>query len=451
MKDYILVNYDSRYDILFHVPSHTIMRVKAGETIDYDKISLRLQDKCIRNSEREIVKDEPLNGLIFNTTEQCNLSCTYCMVNKGNYHNDCGKRSIAFEDYDKTYDFLFSNYPKGTSFVCFFGGEPMLKKKEIMYAVQEMEKRFADRNLPAPRYSIITNGTLIDSEILNFMDEYSIYMSVSLDGYDDLHDSARVYIDGKGSYAKIEENLKKIKERGRKFPLYAECTIHKVHLDRAGKDKRKGGYEFVKKIYELGFDAVYVFPVDSKDQEISLENTPYEDLKEFYFGVYEYYMELLLDKDSKQLAPGHFIGIFANILAKRQNRVCNAGVGTIFVNPLGDIYPCHLLYNSKYQKMGNIYEEKIDEQVLNSIYSENNKEKISNCKNCKNRSLCFLWCPGSSMLSNGEIGTVVGTRCKVVDITVQYVLYGFGKIINGNLVGVFKENMKKSITNYKRF
>lgn len=451
MKDFIRVNYNDEYDMLLHVPSHNLMRVKTGQELDYDRLSSSFEGSKVAVTLREINRDLPLSGLIFNTTERCNLRCSYCMVNKGTYHGDNTKISLEPEDYDRTYDFMFRNYPKGTTFVCFFGGEPMLRKEEIKYAVRELEKRNAEKNLPAPRYSIITNGTLMDDEILEFMDEHHMYMSVSIDGYKEIHDSARVFANGKGSYDNIADNLEKLKERGREFPLYAEATVHKEHIIKSGEDKRKGGYEFVKRLYDLGFDAVYVFPVESDDESISIDSVPFSDLRDFFYGVYDYYMELLLDENPKAKAPGHFIGLFGNILGKRQNRTCNAGSSTIFVNPQGDVYPCHLLYNAKYQKIGNIHEGLISQERMETIFHENDKERIAACKTCPNRTLCFLWCPGSSMLCNGEIDSVVRTRCKVVDLTVKYVVAAMGEIMEEGKTKKFKKNFRESLTEYRRF
>lgn len=450
MRDFIRENYNEEYDILFHIPSHQLFRVKKDKSVDLKAISEKFKD-CTLQEENAKIKVSGLSGLIFNTTEKCNLSCSYCMVNKGNYHSNTSKKSMNLSDYDLAYDFMFRNYPKGTSFVCFFGGEPMLKKKEIQYAVKELERRNREKDLPSPRYSIISNGTMImDEEMLSFMDEYSIYLSISIDGFKELHDSARTYINGEGSYNVIEKNLLYLKRRGRKFPLYAEATIHKEHILKAGSNKRKGGYHFVKRLYDLGFDAVYVFPVDSKDSTISLDEVSNKDLKDFFFGVYDFYMELLFKGKQSQKAPGHFIGVFANIIARRKNRTCNAGTSTLFVNPEGNIYPCHLLYNSKYQKMGNIGDKFIEEDKLNDIYKENKKDKILACQVCPNRTLCFLWCPGSSMLSNQTITSVVKTRCRVVDITVKYVLQSFGKILETNNMAIFKESFKASLEEYKR-
>lgn len=453
-SDFKVVDVNGDLRIALHVPTMNVAVLKS----DYS--DLKFIDEKLKNEpcvdkvllENRKSNADRLSGLILNTTETCNLACEYCMVSKGTYRNNGAKKHMTIEDYVKTFRFMFEHFEAGTSFVCFFGGEPLLKQDIIFEAVSILNAMFKEKKLNPPRYSIITNGVLVNDELIDFLNEHKIYLSVSIDGIEALHDSARVFPNGAGSFGILKRNLLKIKEKGRNFPLIAEATIHKKHLDRFEGNETEGGYNYVRNLYELGFDTVYVFPVDSKDKSISINgNEYYERLKLFYQGVYDYYMEMLLAPQMNQFPPGHFVGAFGNIFMKRANRFCKVGQSTLFVNPEGELYPCHLLYNSRYMRLGNLdngFED--NEEVVSFRKKASNRYDIQKCRKCKNRNLCFLWCAGSSVLSNGKILSTINSRCMVVDITVDYVLKEVAlMLIDREKRNTFLSNLKKAAQEYK--
>lgn len=451
-KDYKVVDVEKSKKMILHVPSMNLI-IQNGESTEYSKLDMQM--KNTGNVEEKILnrksdKVEQLAGLILNTTEKCNLACEYCMVSKGTYNNENEKKSMELDDYKKAFEFMFLNYKYGTSFVCFFGGEPLLRFGIIKEAIELLFAMYDERGLNRPRCSIISNGVLLTEEVIEFLNLYNIYLSISIDGIAEFHDSARIMANGKGSYQIIKENLLRIKEK--KFPLYAEATVHKKHIDYGKENEKECGYNFVKNLYELGFDAVYVFPVDSDDPELSLDNPTYhEQMKEFFEGVYQFYLELMFKEDMQVAPPGHFIGVYGNIFMKRANHFCNVGRATVFVNPEGEIYPCHLLYNAKFMKLGTI-DDGYNENYMEEQNTIKNRYAISKCQNCHNRNLCFMWCPGSSMLSNGKIHSTVGTRCALVDITVDFAIRSIYEMLKDKeKYSQFKVNLKKAAELYKDY
>lgn len=453
-----IVSYDNDTDVLFHIPTYSVLKVRKDSS-GYSGISnelsnyLSVQERVAINPPKRRNR-ERLGGLILNATEKCNLACTYCMVSQGTYRNETGKKKMDFEDYVRIFQFVLTNYSQGVAFVCFFGGEPMICKETIRQAILCLNKMCDERNVKRPRYSIITNGTVMDYEMVDFLNEQHVFLSISTDGLKELHDSARIFPNGKGSFNTIRRNLEFIDGHGRKFPLYGECTIHKKHLDIMAGHETQGGYEFIKSIYALGFDTVYVFPVDSKEPELSIDSEQYYlSMEKFLRGVYDYYMDLLFSEDMKQYPPGHFIGVFSNIFAKRLSKFCNVGNNTLFVNPQGELYPCHLLYNSRYKKLGSIEKGFFNyEKDMDDLYESNNRLEVSNCKACINRHLCFLWCAGSSMLSNNRIDTTIRSRCNTVDITVNYVLKQIISLHKDKeRAEIFRRNIRKCVDYYKSY
>lgn len=450
-RDYKIINIDDK-KVILNVPSMSLMISKSLEA-DYQFIEEKMKNQVNVNNKNSNMKNNAsdiLTGLILNTTETCNLSCDYCMVTKGTYHNDLKKKHLFFDDYKNIFNFVLDNYSLGTSFVCFFGGEPLLRINEIKGAIVELYKMYDAKKLKYPRCSIISNGVLLSDGIFEFLNKYNIYLSVSIDGIEEFHDSARVFPNGQGSYNIIKHNLLSFKNKKRNFPLYAEATIHRKHIEYGIEDKRKSGYNFVKNLYDLGFDSVYVFPVDSEDKALSLDDPLiHNKVEQFFYGVYDFYMELMEQENIGYYPPAHFIGVFSNIFMKRANRSCNVGKSTLFVNPQGELYPCHLIYNSKIMKLGTL-EAGFNGKHIKNQQKIKNRYEINQCSNCNNRNLCFLWCPGSSMLSNGKFMSVVPTRCKIVDITVNYVLKSIYELINNvNNYERFKTNLIKVSKYYK--
>ncbi|GMQ62811.1 radical SAM/SPASM domain-containing protein [Vallitalea maricola] len=398
------------------------------------------------------VKGKRLGGLIFNVIERCNLACSYCMVSKGTYDSNNAKEQMTEDDCIKTFLTMLDNYEDGVSLICFFGGEPMLNYKTIEATIKRVDEICEDRKIIPPKYSIITNGTIMNEQIIDFLNEHNISISISIDGLKELHDTARVFINGKGSFDKIKENLVLLKEYGRQFPLYAECTIHKKHLQNKGH-LREWGYHYTEELYNLGFDTVYIFPVDSKDPEYSVEDEKdLEDLAEFYKGIYDYYIELLLDDEMSAMPPAHFLGVFINLITKRYNKFCRAGYGTVFTNPEGEFYPCHLFYQRRHHQIGNINNGlDLSKDKMEYLIRENNRNHITECKKCVNNKLCFLWCAGSSLISNGSINSVIKSRCFIVDFTIDYVIKKLMELRrNKSEMEVFKKNIRICSAYFKR-
>ena len=397
-------------------------------------------------------KSDRLGGLIFNVIERCNLACSYCMVSKGTYDSENSKIQMTEDDCIKTFLTILDKYKEGVSLICFFGGEPMLNYKTIKATVNKVNDICDEKDIVPPKYSIITNGTIMNEEIIDFFNLNNISISVSIDGLKEFHDSARVFINGQGSFDKIQENLTLLKEYGRDFPLYAECTIHKKHL-QGKEDLREWGYHYTEQLYDLGFDTVYIFPVDSKDPEYSVEDQGIlGDLAEFYKGIYDYYMDLLLDPDMKAMPPAHFLGVFINLITKRYNRFCRAGYGTVFTNPEGEFYPCHLFYQRRHHPIGNVNGGlDLSDDKLEYLKRENNRNHITDCKKCVNNKLCFLWCAGSSLISNGIINSVIKSRCFIVDFTIDYVIKRLLLLKkNESEMEVFNKNIRKCSAYFKR-
>lgn len=172
-----------------------------------------------------------INGLTINVAEICNMKCTYCFANEGTYDNACGG-IMSYENLCMLIQKVFSIYPEGTSGICFFGGEPLLAFSEIKKFIPYVVELYKEKGLPLPVFSINTNGTLLSKEVVEFINQYHIFVTISIDGDKENHDRMRIFKDGTGTYDTIKQNLEAIEDK--QFVLFCEATITEEYMINLG-------------------------------------------------------------------------------------------------------------------------------------------------------------------------------------------------------------------------
>jgi uncharacterized protein len=164
-----------------------------------------------RNIKRELI--EPEIGLVyFVVTPNCNMDCKYCMLKAKNHSGIIMSREVA----QRGINLIQRNTSKVN--VIFYGGEPLLNFDIIQYVVRQVAESDIDAN-----FHIVTNGTLINSHIVSFIQQYDIRLTVSIDGYETTHDAMRVDSYGRGTFSRVYHNLLYLKDQGVPFGL--SCTL----------------------------------------------------------------------------------------------------------------------------------------------------------------------------------------------------------------------------------
>ena len=346
-------------------------------------------------------RDSVIKALCLHVAHTCNLNCEYCFAGQGKYHGE--DAIMSFEVGKAALDFLVKNSGTRKNLeVDFFGGEPLVNfdvvKRLVAYA-RSIEKETGKHF----RFTLTTNGVLLDDDVIDFLNKEMNNVVLSLDGRKEINDAKRKRLDGKGSYDIIVPKFQNfVKKRGDK-EYYIRGTFTRNNLD------------FTNDIFhmlDLGFKELSMEPVVSKpDTEYALRE---EDLS----LIYEQY-EILAKEMIKRRREGnpftfyhYMIDLSGGPCIYKRITGCGSGTEYLAVTPNGDFYPCHQFVGDKNFLMGNVRDgitntKLRDEFKLCNVYSR--KE----CENCWAKLYCSGGCAANSFHTTGSINGVYEYGCKL--------------------------------------
>ena len=342
----------------------------------------RLFTKDIYESFIDVVKQRKtvVKALCLHIAHDCNLACKYCFAEEGEYH---GRRALmSYEVGKKALDFLIANSGTRRNLeVDFFGGEPLMNwqvVKDLVAYGREQEK-LHDKHF---RFTLTTNGVLLNDEVQEFVNKEMDNVVISLDGRKEVNDQMRPFRNGKGSYDLIVPKFQKLAESRNQEKYYIRGTFTRNNLDFS-KD--------VEHFADLGFKQMSIEPVVGDDTE------PYAIQKEDLPQIFEEYDKLakFLIEREKSGRGFNFFHFMIDLdggpcLAKRLSG-CGSGTEYLAVTPWGDLYPCHQFVGQEEFLMGNVWDgvkrtDIRDEFKCCNVYA---KEK---CRNCFARFYCSGGC-----------------------------------------------------------
>lgn len=366
-----------------------------------------LVDNGLLLSEETIVdnmeynKENIVKALCLHVAHDCNLRCKYCFASQGDFHGD--RLIMPFEIGKKALDLLIQSSGNRRNLeVDFFGGEPLMNfdvVKQLVAYGRELEKK----HNKVFRFTITTNGILLDKEKMDFINENMDNVVLSLDGRKEVNDDMRPTVNGQGSYDIITPKfLEFVKLRGNKS-YYVRGTFTSKNLD-FGKD--------VINLYNEGFESISVEPVVAKpDQDYALleEHLP-TILKEYEELSQEY---IKLHNEGKSFSFFHFM-IDLNHGPCFIKRVvgCGAGVEYMAVTPEGDLYPCHQFVGNEDFKMGDV-DTGIINTDLRSKFKAANVYSKEDCKSCWAKYYCSGGCHANAYNFNNDISKPYSIGCEM--------------------------------------
>lgn len=329
----------------------------------------------------------PIKALCLHVSHDCNLRCQYCFASTGDFGT--GRKIMDIETAKRAIDFVIQRSGSRRNIeVDFFGGEPLMAmdtvKATVAYA-RSIEKKAGK----CFRFTITTNGVLLDDENIDYINREMSNAVLSLDGRPQVNDRMRKTVNGKGSYEVIVPKFQKlVAGRGTK-DYYLRGTFTHYNLDFA---------EDVMHMADLGFRNVSVEPVVGEETCGYALND--EDLP-VVLEQYEKLAEKL--KDRTDVNFFHFnVDLAQGPCVIKRLRGCGAGCEYVAVTPEGDIYPCHQFVGNPAYKIGSLSDGSFDME-LSHRFSCLNIYTREECRDCWARFYCSGGCSASNLLVNGDI------------------------------------------------
>ncbi len=342
-----------------------------------------------------------IKALCIHIAHTCNLNCEYCFASQGKYK---GERAVmSLEVGKRALDFLVENSGSRRNLeVDFFGGEPLMNfevvKQMVAYA-RSIEKE-KGKNF---RFTLTTNGVLIDDDVIDFANREMSNVVLSLDGRKEIHDRYRVDFAGNGSWDKIVPKFQKLVEARGGKNYYMRGTFTHRNPDFL---------EDIKQMLDLGFTELSMEPVvcargdesELTDEDLPIVSEQYEKLAELMRQK---------DKEGKPFTFYHYmIDLTGGPCIYKRISGCGSGTEYMAVTPWGDLYPCHQFVGDESFRLGDIWSgvtnlERQNEFAACNVYAHNE------CKDCWARLYCSGGCAANAYHSTGSVTGVYEYGCKL--------------------------------------
>ncbi len=340
-----------------------------------------------------------IKAICMHIAHTCNLNCSYCFASQGKYHGD--RAMMSFEVGKQAFDFLIANSGTRRNLeVDFFGGEPLMNfdvVKELVAYARSIEKDHG-KNF---RFTLTTNGVLIDDDVIDFANKEMSNVVLSLDGRKEVHDRFRVDYNGKGSWDKIVPKFQKLVDarEGKNYYMRGTFTHHNPDF-----------LEDVKEMLSLGFKELSMEPVVCAaddpsaltDEDIAVVMKQYEDLA-----------ELMLEKhkEGDGFTFYHYmIDLKGGPCIYKRISGCGSGTEYMAVTPWGDLYPCHQFVGDEKYCLGNIYDG-VTNLSAQCEFGECNVYARPECRDCWARLYCSGGCAANAYHSTGSVKGVYTKGC----------------------------------------
>ena len=342
-----------------------------------------------------------VKALCLHVAHTCNLNCSYCFASQGKYQ---GERALmSFEVGKRALDFLIENSGSRVNLeVDFFGGEPLMNWGVVKDLVAYARTQEAPRNKKF-RFTLTTNGLLIDDDVIDFANREMHNVVLSLDGRKEIHDRLRVDCAGQGSYDRIVPKFQKLVESRRGQGYYMRGTFTHANPD------------FTKDVFhmaDLGFDQLSMEPVVCPpDDPAALTE---EDLP-IVLEQYEILAKEMLkrEKEGRGFTFYHYmLDLTHGPCIYKRISGCGSGTEYMAVTPWGDLYPCHQFVGEEAYKLGDIWQGVVNTGLRDQFKSCNAYARPE-CADCWARLYCSGGCAANAYHASGSIKGVYEYGCKL--------------------------------------
>ena len=342
-----------------------------------------------------------VKALCLHVAHTCNLNCAYCFASQGKYHGD--RAIMSFEVGKQAFDYLIKNSGTRRNLeVDFFGGEPLMNfdvVKQLVAYAREIEKEH-NKNF---RFTLTTNGLLIDDDVIEFANKEMSNVVLSLDGRKEIHDRYRVDYSGNGSWDRIVPKFQQLVEAREGKNYYMRGTFTHRNPDFLND---------IKQMLDLGFNELSMEPVvcaPGDPAELTEEDLP------IVLDQYEKLAELMLEKnkEGKPFTFYHYmIDLTGGPCIYKRISGCGSGTEYMAVTPWGDLYPCHQFVGDEKFRLGDVWTGVTNTEIQGE-FAACNVYAHEECKDCWARLYCSGGCAANAYHSTGSVTGVYEYGCKL--------------------------------------
>lgn len=342
-----------------------------------------------------------VKALCLHVAHTCNLNCSYCFAAQGKYH---GERALmSFETGKRALDFLVEHSGTRKNLeVDFFGGEPLMNfevVKQLVAYARSIERQ-AGKNF---RFTLTTNGVLLNDEVTEFANRECHNVVLSLDGRKEVHDCLRKTVNGQGSYDRIVPKFQDFVQKRGNRGYYVRGTYTKYNLD------------FTNDIFhmaDLGFTELSMEPV------VSAPDDPYALSEADLPTLYKQY-ELLAEEMLRRRRAGkpftfyhYMIDLSGGPCIYKRISGCGSGTEYLAVTPWGDLYPCHQFVGDEKYRLGDIWSGVTNTEVQQE-FKLCNAYARKECRDCWAKLYCSGGCAANAYHATGSVTGVYELGCKL--------------------------------------
>ena len=332
-----------------------------------------------------------VKALCLHVAHTCNLNCSYCFASQGKYHGD--RALMSFEVGKRALDFLVEHSGSRKNLeVDFFGGEPLMNfqvVKDLTAYARSIEQAAGKRF----RFTLTTNGMLIDDDVIDFANRECYNVVLSLDGRKEIHDRFRVDYAGNGSWDRIVPKFQKfVRARGDRS-YYMRGTFTHANPDFL-KD--------IQTMLDLGFTELSMEPVVCAPDDPSALT---EADKPIVMEQYEKLAELMLrrDKEGRPFTFYHYmIDLTGGPCIYKRISGCGSGTEYMAVTPWGDLYPCHQFVGEERFRLGDVWHG-VTNTAVRDEFAACNVYARPECRDCWARLYCSGGCAANAYHATGKI------------------------------------------------
>ena len=342
-----------------------------------------------------------IKALCLHVAHTCNLNCSYCFASQGKYHGE--RAMMSFEVGKRAIDFLIENSGGRRNLeVDFFGGEPLMNwdvVKQIVGYARSVEKQYG-KNF---RFTLTTNGVLIDDDVIDFSNREMSNVVLSLDGRKEIHDATRVDYAGNGSYDRIVPKFQKlVAARGGKNYYMRGTFTHR-------------NPDFTNDVFhmaDLGFTELSMEPVVcAPDDPMALTPEDIETVKEQYEILAKEMLKR--EKEGRGFTFYHYmIDLTAGPCIYKRISGCGSGTEYMAVTPWGDLYPCHQFVGEEAYKLGDIWSG-VTNDDLRDDFRACNAYARPECNDCWAKLYCSGGCAANAYHASGSIRGIYKPGCEL--------------------------------------